>query len=216
MARLARVVIPGIRHHVTQRGTRRQDAFLRAYRPGAVPSARGGVCEGIRRHGPRVVPNMQPLVTRDDEIEKMVGNWTVFDSRIVEERRVGQRSLDDLVDGLVARGLKYQEAGRPEYARVALEVTLKHDPANRAALNNLAGIYFGHKEYDKAIEMSERILEHDPNDSHVALNAAKAYALKGDLAAAQKMARAVLQREPEHAEAKELLGRLQQAEKRRR
>jgi len=29
MARLARVVVPGIPHHVTQRGNRRQEAFFR-------------------------------------------------------------------------------------------------------------------------------------------------------------------------------------------
>ena len=29
MARLARVVVPGIPHHVTQRGNRRQDTFFR-------------------------------------------------------------------------------------------------------------------------------------------------------------------------------------------
>jgi len=29
MARLARVVVPGVAHHVTQRGNRRQDTFFR-------------------------------------------------------------------------------------------------------------------------------------------------------------------------------------------
>ena len=60
MARLARVVVPGIPHHITQRGNRRQQTFFAdddyaAYRDQLAQSC---VKAGVRRVG--LAPDAQP------------------------------------------------------------------------------------------------------------------------------------------------------------
>jgi putative transposase len=62
MARLARVVVPGMPHHVTQRGNRRQQVFFRRADYGSYLSL---MAEWCARHGLRVwayclMPNHPP------------------------------------------------------------------------------------------------------------------------------------------------------------
>ena len=91
MPRLARVVIPGLPHHVTQRGTRSQDIFVcEGDRERATSRyvLRNPVRAGLGRvpwtwewssaafHVGKKPPDQ--LVKQDDEIEKMVGDWVEY------------------------------------------------------------------------------------------------------------------------------------------
>jgi putative transposase len=111
MARLARVVIPGLPHHITQRGNRRQQTF---FNQGVWPWS------SARAH----------LAGKDDQLVKVapllaiIGDWGAFlNSAMPEEelsdirhhtrtgRPLGDETFLARLEGMVGRVLKPQKRG---------------------------------------------------------------------------------------------------------
>ncbi|MDR7116711.1 transposase [Caulobacter sp. BE254] len=95
MPRLARVVIPGVPHHVTQRGTRRQPTFFRASDYEAYIRMAAGEFSAARVEvwAYCLMPNHVHLIATPETVEglaRAVGATHVRYARYINDREAGQ------------------------------------------------------------------------------------------------------------------------------
>lgn len=125
----------------------------------------------------------------------------VAKARFVEEARLRAMKPEAVEAKIAAKGTSYYLAGRLGRAEALFQLALSYKSDDRKVLNNLAGIYFQRKDYDKAIELCERLLRLSPDDAHVATNLAKAWLVKGETAKAKRILEGVLSANPGHPDA---------------
>jgi len=130
MARLARLVIPGLPHHLTQRGNRRQQTFFSdgdyAVRAGLVADAGEWPWSSAKAH----LMGRNGRLVNGARLPEMIADWRAFLDRGVREeelrdlrehgrtgRPLGSASFLDRLESIVGRVLRPQKGGRPSRLR---------------------------------------------------------------------------------------------------
>ncbi len=65
MSRIARIVVPDLSHHVTQRGSRRQQTFFAKKIMKSIIRLMAGILHALRDGGLGVLPDAEPRSPRD-------------------------------------------------------------------------------------------------------------------------------------------------------
>ena len=119
-----------------------------------------------------------------------------------------QRTTTDSEQAQTAfeEGLRHQQAGRYQQAIEASGRSLKHDPHQAEALNNLGFCYKSLKPYHKAIGYYKDALAIDPNLAEAYEYLGEAYLGLGKVAQARREYQILLTLDPEEAE--ELQGQI--------
>ena len=95
-------------------------------------------------------------------------------------------------------GARHLERGRLDMAADCFRRALELNPSYAPALNNLAGVYYGKRDYARAIELCKRALALNPDAHNARVNLGRCYDRLGRKGDAVREWREVLRRKPDH------------------
>ena len=82
---------------------------------------------------------------------------------------------------LFMQGVHYQMDGDLEKASIFLNSALQEDPLNSTIALTLADVYLESRQFDKSLEVIQKILTHDPENIYALLSAGRIYYIRQDL-----------------------------------
>lgn len=142
-----------------------------------------------------------------------LGNAYRLQKRWNDARTVLERALSIAPDDPEANyslGMVYAQTDETTKAYDYLQRALQARPDYPEALNNLGVLYLVTQRPDEAVATFQRCIRVAPAFDQAYLNLARVYVLQGSRDKARELLNALLKQHPDHAQARQMLGQLQQ------
>ncbi len=174
---------------------------------GVIATREGRVDDSVQCFQKALVLNPHHLLSLDN-----LGNAYRLQKRWDEARQVLERALEVAPQDPEANyslGMVYAQTDDTTKAYEYLQRALKARPDYPEALNNLGVLYLATQRRDQAVESFEECIRVAPGFDQAYLNLARVYALEGTRDKAHELLLDLLKRNPNHAQAKQMLEQLQ-------
>ncbi len=175
---------------------------------GVIATREGRVVDSVPCFQEALRLNPHHLLSLDN-----LGNAYRAQKRWEDARKVLERALEVAPQDPEANyslGMVFAQGGENERAYEYLQRALKARPGYPEALNNLGILYLVMRRRDEAVESFERCIRVAPAFDQAYMNLARVYALEGARDKARSVLLDLLQRHPDHQQAKQALEQLQQ------